>query len=49
MINKLSNPSPMWLPQIEDDQIEELLNELEEMGVIVKKVMIEPKFLKECL
>jgi hypothetical protein len=47
MINSTVNNSisPSWLPQINDEYIEELLKELEDNGVIVKKIMISPKFL----
>jgi len=38
--------SEVWLPQIEEDNINEILQELKDNGIIVKSVLIEPTYLK---
>lgn len=42
----MNTTQPIWLPQIKEENIEEILNELKDSGIIVKKVMIEPSYLK---
>jgi hypothetical protein len=38
--------SEIWLPQVKDENINEILHELEDIGIIVKSVLIGPSYLK---
>lgn len=42
----MNSVSETWLPQIEDSNINEILQELKDNGIIVKSVLIEPNYLK---
>jgi hypothetical protein len=42
----MNSVSETWLPQIEDGNINEILQELKDNGIIVKSVLIEPNYLK---
>ena len=42
----MSTVSEMWLPQIKEENVSEILQELKDSGIIVKKVMVEPSYLK---
>jgi hypothetical protein len=38
--------SEVWLPQIKEENVNEILQELKDSGVIVKNVLVEPSYLK---
>jgi hypothetical protein len=38
--------SEIWLPQIKEENVNEILQELKDSGIIVKSVMVEPSYLK---
>lgn len=38
--------SEIWLPQIKEENVNEILQELRDSGIIVKSVMVEPSYLK---
>jgi hypothetical protein len=38
--------SEIWLPQIKEENISEILQELKDSGIIIKSVMVEPSYLK---
>ena len=42
----MNTAQPIWLPQVKDDNVDEILQELKDSGIIVKKVMVEPSYLK---
>jgi hypothetical protein len=42
----MNTAQPIWLPQVKDDNVNEILQELKDSGIIVKKVMVEPSYLK---
>ena len=42
----MSSVSEIWLPQIKEDNVNEILQELKDGGIIVKSVLIEPNYLK---
>ena len=42
----MNNVSEIWLPQVKEENIDEILQEMKDGGIIVKSVMIEPSYLK---
>jgi len=38
--------SEIWLPQVKEENVNEILQELKDSGIIVKSVMVEPSYLK---
>ena len=42
----MNNVSEVWLPQIKEENVSEILQELKDNGIIVKKVLVEPSYLK---
>ena len=38
--------SEIWLPQVKGENVNEILQELRDSGIIVKSVMVEPSYLK---
>ena len=42
----MNNVSEIWLPQVKEENVNEILQEMKDGGIIVKSVMIEPSYLK---
>jgi hypothetical protein len=42
----MNNFSEIWLPQINDNYTNDILNELKKEGIIVKKIVVDPSLLK---
>lgn len=42
----MNSVSEVWLPQIKEENVNEILQELKDNGIIVKSVLVEPNYLK---